>query len=401
MATYTVVFLSLFALIPLAASQCSVEKAKPGLRRAIYDFATELTTRVAIDSENHFVMSPLSLWTLLAAVSEGADSETLVQLKRALRLHPRKCFNSKYYEILRGVVESQGETILERGGAVVIDEGFAVKKAFKSRIDAAGVCKVLTTQFAAAEDAASAINSYVSRATHGAVEEITSPEDLDGKSLLLLDTIYFKGKWTVPFSTADTEVSTFYDEFGGAAGDVNLMFITGDFNVAQIDKIQAKVLELPYAGGKYSMLVFLPYTDVPLVQVIEALNLINLQSIFHLYEKKPARTVMVQLPRFKIESNLDFLVELLQDMGLTQMFDEQASFPLISDQALYVSTLLQKANIEVTEEGTVASAVSEAGFSSRLMPEQFVAQKPFLYMIVDKVNEVVLFTGAYSKPSVY
>ncbi|XP_028160891.1 serpin B6-like [Ostrinia furnacalis] len=91
-------------------------------------------------------------------------------------------------------------------------------------------------------------------------------------------------------------------------------------------------------------------------------------------------------------------------MGLRDMFDaNRARFPEISDYQLHVSSFIQKADVEVTEEGTVAAAVTEMGFSFRssVQAENFLANKPFFFMIVDRKTEVPVFSGAYSKPKLF
>jgi len=180
------------------------------------------------------------------------------------------------------------------------------------------------------------------------------------------------------------------------------MYMNGVFNVTSVKQLQARVLEMPYGEeNRFSMLIILPNTDVTINNVIDNLSLISLRTIFVLFSRHEPENVAVQLPRFKISSDINNLKELLMDMNLRKMFDSsQAQFDaLASDPELFVSNLIQKADIEVTEDGTVASAVSEAEFESRMLPPQFVVNKPFVFMIVDRDTEIPLFTGAYSTPT--
>ncbi|CAK1547846.1 unnamed protein product [Leptosia nina] len=180
------------------------------------------------------------------------------------------------------------------------------------------------------------------------------------------------------------------------------MFSMGSFNYREVDLISARVVELPYGtDGRYVALFMLPYDNVPLYTVIEKLKDITLTTIYKLFGSEKV-TVQVQIPKFNMSSNLNNLRELLMDMGLRTMFDSsQARFSKISSYELFVSDFIQKAYIEVNEEGTTASAASEASFASRSLPYKFTANKPFIYMIIDKQLEIPLFVGAYSKPSVY
>lgn len=54
---------------------------------------------------------------------------------------------------------------------------------------------------------------------------------------------------------------------------MQMMFQDSEFRLAHIKEVQAKVLELPYAGEELSMLVLLPDDHVPLnsVSVLRAL----------------------------------------------------------------------------------------------------------------------------------
>lgn len=393
--------LLLAIIVPSILGQCNVHKAAGPFKRAIYDFSLELTTRVAVENDQHFVTSPFSVWTILSAVSRGAQGTTLAELKKVLTHHSRKCFNHNYYSIARRIFENNTDVTVERSGVIVIDKALDVKPYFIRKIKNIGFCKLLTLSHDDLEQGATEINMLVANATHGVIDEICDSEDLVDKPFLLIDTVYFKGGWTIPFLPSETEVAPFYNEENESIGDVNLMFVNDVFNRLSMDQIGATVLELPYGKEKrFSMLIFLPYEGTKLMTVIENMKSIMLRSIFSLF-KDPADQVMVQLPRFKIETDLNNLEELLKDMGLETMFDVEADFSSITDVQLHVNGVKQKASIVVNEEGTVASAATDLEFQDRSLPPQVTIQRPFLFMIVEKPREVVLFTGAYSKPSLF
>ncbi|XP_045507108.1 serine protease inhibitor 77Ba-like [Colias croceus] len=392
----------ILCFIPAILSQCTVERAEPQLKRAIYDFSIDLLTRISQEKENHFVASTLSPWTLLSCLSLGAADNTLAELKQVLKLHYQKCFNNKYLEIVNRITSnSDPDVTVERSAIMFADEGLPINDAFKNRIASTGVSDIEVISLGYADAAAATINDYVSRATHNAVEDMVNPSDLEDVYLLMIDALYFKGAWETPFLAEETEISAFYNERGIQVGDVNLMFVNGMFHEKAVDQINANVLELPYgSSGRYSALFFVPYPEVPLYSVIEKLKLITLATIFKQFDEK--ESVMVQIPRFKIMSDLSNMRELLADMGLESIFASQlARFPYISDVNLSVSEFFQKASIEVTEEGTTASAATAAELVSRSFPKKFTANKPFMFMIVDKQYDVPLFAGAYSKPSEY
>jgi serpin B len=73
-----------------------------------------------------------------------------------------------------------------------------------------------------------------------------------------------------------------------------------------------------------------------------------------------ASDVDVYLPKFKIESTHGRLIDILQDeFGLRDIFNiDRANFPVIAAQGVYVSKVIQKAVIEVNEEGAEASVAA-------------------------------------------
>ncbi|XP_026315921.1 leukocyte elastase inhibitor-like [Hyposmocoma kahamanoa] len=396
----------LSVVIPGIFSQCTVQNAKPYFRRSVYEFTTDLVQRIATETDNHFVTSALSPWTLLSAVSLGATDETLDEIIDVLRLHPHQCFNNKFFEIVKQMTATSEGTVFERSSSLFLDDRFPLNPVFKARVKRTQVCNIETLQFDNFAETANTINEFINQATHGTIDEMITPNDLEGVYLVLVDALYFKGSWMTKFSSADTETSAFYDENGNQLGDVNLMFSTQTVNMVSIRQIGATVLELPYGvDGRFSMLFILPDQHKTITSVIEKLKNISLSSIFILSKQQGPQHVMVQVPRFKISTDLNNLKELLTDMGLKTLFDNvKAKLADISDYSLYISNIFQKANIEVNEEGSEASAASAALFEGRsatVRIEQFVANKPFLFMIVDKETEIALFTGAYSKPSLY
>ncbi|NP_001139701.1 serine protease inhibitor 77Ba-like [Bombyx mandarina] len=392
--------ISILLLTPGIYGQCNLKTAGAYFKRSLYEFSNDLAVRINYETDSHFVMSGLSAWTLISALSFGATDETLQEIYQVARLHPHKCFNNKIFKLLRDQKETAVGT-LEKSSALFVDERMIVQEKFQVDVQKTGVCGVKVLSFDDTISSAATINQYVNEVTHSTIEEIVIPSDLEGVILVLIDALYFKGAWKTQFPYDDTEPSAFYNHQGNQIGDVNLMFVTGSFNLSRIDQLKSSVLELPYGNdGRFSMLIFRPHNDVTVSTVIQEMKSISLAAILDSFHG--AHSVAVQIPRFKVTSDINNLKELLIDMGLITMFDsDRASFSDLSDYPVYVSNFIQKANIEVTEDGTVASSVSVVTFEARMLPDQFVVNRPFLYMIIDRALEIPLFIGAYSEPSLF
>ena len=107
------------------------------------------------------------------------------------------------------------------------------------------------------------------------------------------------------------------------------------------------------------------------------------------------------LPRFKVEESYD-LVPTLQALGMVDAFrDGVADFSgMTKVPGLVVSTVVHKCFVEVSEEGTEASAatgveiIKRAGINS----ESFRCDRPFLFLIKHIKTHSILFCGRVTSP---
>ncbi|KAA0188413.1 hypothetical protein HAZT_HAZT003603 [Hyalella azteca] len=99
----------------------------------------------------------------------------------------------------------------------------------------------------------------------------------------------------------------------------------------------------------------------------------------------------------------DELVQGLGRLGITDIFNSSvANFTsFTSDSSLYVDTAIHQAKVKVDEEGTVAAAATALTFAYSFSsdPVQFVANRPFLFLIYDSRVNVTLFAGIIRNPS--
>ena len=98
------------------------------------------------------------------------------------------------------------------------------------------------------------------------------------------------------------------------------------------------------------------------------------------------------------------MVGILQKIGVNDIFDEtKADFSALAKdpKGLYVAAVLQKAFIEVNEEGTEAAAASAAIVMTRMMVRnpEFICDRPFLFAIRDNLTGMILFSGRVVNPT--
>lgn len=92
----------------------------------------------------------------------------------------------------------------------------------------------------------------------------------------------------------------------------------------------------------------------------------------------------------------------MEKLGVGNLFTNDADFStLTSEGKISLGSALHKAKIEVNEVGTKAAAATVLFTfrSSRpIEPAQFNCNHPFVYLIYDKLEKAILFTGVFRRP---
>lgn len=88
-------------------------------------------------------------------------------------------------------------------------------------------------------------------------------------------------------------------------------------------------------------------------------------------------------------------------MGIKELFDESRADLSGINNRYFVSAMIHKTKISVDEKGTTAAAVTTSIFANKATPPKFHANKPFLFFIVDKVTNLILFSGQYTSPELF
>ncbi len=72
-----------------------------------------------------------------------------------------------------------------------------------------------------------------------------------------------------------------------------------------------------------------------------------------------------------------------------------------NERQLFINVIVQKAFIEVNQRGTKASAASFVDYVSMsgIWDEEFICNKPFLFLIRDRLSGLILIAGRVQNPS--
>ncbi|NP_001037205.1 serine protease inhibitor 5 precursor [Bombyx mori] len=390
-----------FVLFFVGACYCDVDFSERPR-----NFSIELLYHTQTQTDGHVVISPFGIWTLMTGIALGASGNSYRQLSRAFILPKNPATLIEGYKSLTDVVLDQtanGVSLVSRN-FVFLDNDFTLLPAFRTTLQKDFGASIKVLDFSDPNSARIA-NTYIEK-SGGRVSNVLRSDDFQESRLILTNVISFKGLWGLPFNKSDTELEPFYNEDRLVIGSVNMMYQKGQFPFSNLKKLKAFVLELPYGtDGKYSMLVILPHPRTKIADMYKNFADVNLKDVFKQLQKDVddfgLEDVDVKLPRFQISTNV-VLNKPLNDMGVYDIFQpDLANFQRITKENIFVSAIVHKADIEVTESGTVAFASTVATLTDRISAPAFHANRPFVYFVMEKTTTPVIFSGIYSKPTVY
>ena len=217
----------------------------------------------------------------------------------------------------------------------------------------------------------------------------------DETRLILTNTIYFKANWTNQFDEKNTHNDTFKLS-SGTEVTAPFMHETSYYNYGATRNVQ--IIEMDYQGDDLSMLIILPKKD----KMNDIESEFNKETLEAWKNHMEETRVSVSLPKFKFETKY-FMRKDLKAMGMpTAFIPDAADFSgMNGNRELFISHVIHQAYVDVNEEGTEAAAATGIVVAIGAVPPEnlFVADHPFIFLIVDKETGEILFMGRLSDPS--
>jgi serpin B len=352
-----------------------------------FNLLQELHT--AAPTENIFI-SPLSLSLLLQMAYNGADGESAQEIAQVLQVDGMDlAAMNEASKALQDELAATPDVELLLGNSIWIQQGFALLDTFLDTVATYFNAEAATLDFGSPQ-AAERINSWVSEATQGKIEELFVSLDPNVVTYLI-NTVYFKGEWSKPFDPKLTQPMPFR-LVNGSEITVPMMTQDGDFAFTSTESYSA--LALPYGDGNVRMVIVLPNEGVELESILAQLTPEGWVSLSEQLESETR--VIVTLPRFKMEYDAT-LNEALMALGMEGAFSRPDFANMVEGGGMWISYVRHKAIVEVNEEGTEAAAVS-VGAMELSMPPTFTVNRPFFFAIQDGTTATLLFMGAVYEP---
>ncbi|KAL1763958.1 serine protease inhibitor A3N [Sigmodon hispidus] len=321
-------------------------------------FAFSLYKELVLKNPNeNIVFSPLSISAALAVLSLGANNNTLEEIQEGLKFNLKETSEADIHRgfghLLHMLNKSGDEVQIRTGSTIFVEKTLQILAEFKEKIRSLYQAEASTADFQQPHEAKRLINDYVRKQTQGKIQKLIS--DLDGRTVMMLvNYIYFKGKWESPFDPRDTSKSVFHldNKKTVKVPMMNIEDLTTPY--FRDEELSCSVMELKYRGNA-SALFILP--DKGKMQQVEA----NLQPETLRKWKESLRPKKIDelfLPKFSISTDYS-LEDILPQLGIREVFSTRADLSRITGfKNLRVSKVLHKAVLDVAEKGTEAAAAT-------------------------------------------
>jgi serpin B len=366
-----------------------------GASSAVNQFGAELYGQLAKQDGNLFC-SPLSVYSVLAMVEEGARGETATELSKVL--HRDEAGGEDVGKFLGEVQKPDENFELHTANAVWAQDGFSYLPAFKQVLADEYKSDFFNVDFFDSAKASQRINDWVSEQTSGKITDLFPPGALpqDAK-LVLTNAIYFHADWQSQFAGDLSSPGEFHLAGKQDAKECTFMHQKRTYPFMAGEQFDA--LELPYKGEQVGMVILLPKATDGLKDLEANFSAKLLQDVTAGLQPK---FVSAMIPKFNFAREAS-LPKVLEAMGIQRAFEASvADFSGIDGKRdLFLSDVRHKAFVAVDEEGTTAAAATGGVMRPTAVPMptlEFNADHPFMFVILDHRSGAVLFVGRVCDP---
>ncbi|WKY13050.1 hypothetical protein Q1695_004119 [Nippostrongylus brasiliensis] len=355
------------------------------------DFGANMLRHVPANES--LVVSPISVIFALAMVQAGAKGKTKSQITNAIAKGSSDADLQNFYSNLSSQVRKAKNGVkADIANGFFLNKQYTIDKNYENTIVKKYSAKVQSLDFTNTKAAAKTIDDFIKKTTQGKIQNMVTPDMVNGAFSLIVNAIYFTAKWLLPFDKFSTMKDTFHSS-AKKSRQTDFMNAYGKYQ-SYAEDADVQVLSLPYKDTSFAFNIVLPKTKFGLTQLRSKLTGSKIQGLL---SKLKSTFVTYKIPKMKIDTDFK-LKEALIAMGLTEMFTDKADFSGITKSPpLKISDAAHRAIIEVDEDGTTAAAATVLVAVGSGMPVDqpkiFNADHPFWFILTKDNNP--LFMGQF------
>ncbi|RZB77532.1 Serpin domain containing protein, partial [Asbolus verrucosus] len=299
------------------------------------------------EEEGNILVSPLAAEIILGLAQSGAKDNTAEEIRNGLFLPSSNRKTKTAFKTFFSLLDASKPSILKTANKIYVKKNVQIKSQFKEVAEDIYRAKVENIDFSKEDDAVDEINYWVRWNTDELIDGVIDADTLNNQtSLLLINSLYFKGNWLYSFELTSSKKQPFYKTNGEVVQVETISVTQIKVGYYESSELKAKFLKLPFEGYEFFLIIVLP-------DEIEGLASIeNYEQIFT-PPKYRTEIMDITLPKFKLQKGIN-LKKILKNFGVTTAFsNNEANFSRISTgRNLKISEVAQKVHFGISESGS-------------------------------------------------
>lgn len=342
--------------------------------------------------KQNMIYSPLSIKYTLNMLNEGASGNTKKQIDNVIGNLQLTKYTNK-------------DNVLSLANTLYIKNEYEpyIKTSYRDTLKQKYDAEINYDTF----ENAQSINQWIENKTMGIIKNMLEDIQVRMNRIILINALAIDMEWQTAFTPARTHGEEFYLEDGSqiVATMMQRESKKEDVSYYKDTNITAISMDLKqYDNTQLEFIAIMPNENLSgYVQNI-TMNSIN-QVIKKLRPASQANAgIEIKIPKFSYDYSLKLKQDLIS-LGITDAFNSSlAKFTNMSDTDFHVSDALHKANIDFSEEGVKAAAITvftktDSATIPEEEPEEIKFDKPFMYIIKDKKTGEIWFVGTVYEPN--
>lgn len=357
----------------------------------------DLTTDfLALESQDqNIIYSPLSIRYGLSLLNAGASGTTKSQIQKVLGDEGLP----KYENIT---------DTLSLANAVFIRNTYSDKvlPSYLETVKNDYNSEVIYDDFASSAN----MDSWAKQKTFGLIDQLgVQPQETT--EMVLANTLAIQMDWENRFDAGKTHGKSFHKQNNEEIEVTTMTQLTNAEDIKYYVDDNVTLLSMPLQKTQNDVVLdfvaVMPNGD--LKDYIDELDIATVEATIagSTSASVPKDGVVINIPKFKFDYSLN-LKDDLEKLGITQAFGDNADFSAMSSEPLKVSDAAHKANIDFSEDGIKAAAITVFAMGVGAMVEEEEPQPiiinidhPFLFLIRDRGNGAVWFVGTVYEPNLW
>ena len=359
-------------------------------------FAFELLgeANAAESSKPNLLLSPLSVSMALGMALNGAAGSTFTAMRETLGFGTlsQAEVNAAYEGLIRQLRARDAKVEFGLANSIWYNQGFPVYAMFVDTVHHYFDAEVRALDFRSAS-APQTISKWAEAETGGRIKDLIK-QIADYEVMFLVNAVYFKAPWSVPFDKGATASAPFTRRDGS---QTNVPMMSHDGSYPWAVSAEGSAVELLYGDSAFSMVLWLPAAGVSLNSAASSMTDARWTALL---TGLRSQRVLLRMPKFRFDYEAE-LKDMLTTLGMGIAFRPgESNFTRIADRTdIFLSRVTHKSFIDVHELGTEAAAATAVGVGITSMPPTLSFDRPFFFVIRERSSGAVLFAGRVSDPN--